>query len=266
MIVRNVAAFTVADLYDWIYEGLSSQIHYQSYGIMPLQRRFLIPSSVARLIQREKGVFRQVEGFFPVQHNRLSFVHLEEHRAFLILQATGPDGETEDRTEIPIPHAHALLDVCAGEVEYVRAKLPIGSYIALVDHILRPSLLHLVTVEFGSPEEANAFRPLEWFGPEVTGQPRFTNQGLAALNGTGGAPDMPLSDVALNSLIDTLDNRLPAQARVPINPPKAKQVHETRASAGPASGIGGATEVSLKDIEAAMMREMELTIRTKPTS
>ncbi|SCY99942.1 CYTH domain-containing protein [Microvirga guangxiensis] len=255
----------VAGLYAAIYESLISAIHFQSFGIMPLQRRFLISSSVARLIQREKGVYRQVEGFFPTQGDRLTFVHLEENRAFLILQTSGPNGEAEDRTEVPTPHAHALLDVCAGEVDYARTKLPIGSYTALVDHIMRPCLLHLVTVEFGSLEEARAFRPLEWFGPEVTGQARFTNQGLA-LNGLSEAPDVPLSNATLNSLIDTLDNRFPAQARMPINPPKAKQDQGTRASAGPASGSGHATEVSLEDIEEAMTREMGLAMRNKPTS
>jgi CYTH domain-containing protein len=262
---RDVTAFVVAGLYAGIYESLSSTIRFVLFSIMSLQRRFLVASSVARLIQREKGVFRQVEGFFPAQRDRFTLVHLEENRAFLILQSSGLEGEAEERTEIPIPHAHALLDVCAGEIDIARTKLPIGSYTAFVDHILRPCVLHLVTVEFGSLEEAQAFRPLEWFGPEVTGQARFTNQGLA-MNEEGGTPDVPLSNAALNSLIDTLDNRFPAQARVTINRPQVKQVEETRVSAGPASGIGHATEVSLKDIEAAMMREMELTIRNKPTS
>jgi len=232
---------------------------------MSFQRRFLLASSLARLIQREKSTFRQVEGFFPAQRDRLSLVHLEENQAFLILKTSGPEGEAEERTEIPIPHAHALLDVCAGEVDYARSKLPIGSHTALVDHILRPGLLHLVTVEFSSFEEASAFRPLEWFGPEVTGQARFTNQGLA-LNEGGGAPDVPLSNAALNSLIDTLDDRFPRQSRVAINRPQAQQLQGANVLKAPASGVAHAIEVSLKDVEAAMMREMELTLRNKPPS
>ena len=37
--------------------------------------------------------------------------------------------------------------------------LPIGEGHALVDEIIRPRALHLVTVEFASEGEAGAFRP-----------------------------------------------------------------------------------------------------------
>ena len=55
---------------------------------------------------------------------------------------------SEDQTEIPVAHARALLDVCAGEVDYTRTGLPIGEGHALVDEIIRPRVLHLVTMEF----------------------------------------------------------------------------------------------------------------------
>ena len=87
-----------------------------------------------------------------------------------------------------------------------------------------------MTVEFTSDGEARGFRPLEWFGPEVTADPRYTNQSIA-LRGLDEAPEILLSDAALNSLIDTLEGRFPAQARVTDNRPKAKQVPVTRAKA-----------------------------------
>jgi CYTH domain-containing protein len=34
-------------------------------------------------------------------------------------------------------------------------------------------------VEFASEEEAAAFRPPGWFGPEVTDDPRYRNRSLA---------------------------------------------------------------------------------------
>ena len=73
---------------------------------------------------------------------------LRRDRGLLILKTVGPDGEVEDETEIPVGHAHALLDVCAGEVDYTRTALPISEGHALVDEIIRPRVLHLVTVEF----------------------------------------------------------------------------------------------------------------------
>jgi CYTH domain-containing protein len=224
---------------------------------MTVRRRFLLTPSFARLIRRERGGLRHVEGFFPEQRDRSSWVRLEEDRGLLILKTVGPDGEAEDETDIPLGHAHALLEVCAGEVDYTRTAVPIGEGHALVDDVTRPRVLHLVTVEFASEEEARGFHPLEWFGPEVTADPRYTNQSIA-LRGLEGVLEIPLSDAALNSLIDTLEGRFPAQARMAITRPKAKQVPVTRAKA---QTSGETVKVNLDEIEAAMMREMEKTLQ-----
>ncbi len=105
---------------------------------MPVRRRFLLTASFARLIRRERGGLRHIEGFFPEQRDRSSWVRLKEDRGLLILKMVSPDGETEDQTEIPAGHAQALLDVCAGEVDYTRTVVPIGGGHALVDEIIRP--------------------------------------------------------------------------------------------------------------------------------
>ena len=224
---------------------------------MTVRRRFLLTPSFARLIRREMGGPHHVEGFFPEQRERSSWVRLEQERGLLILKTADPHGEIENQTEIPVAHAHALLDACAAEVEYTRTALSIGEGHALVDEIIRPRVLQLVTVEFTSDGEARGFRPLEWFGPEVTGDPRYTNQSIA-LRGLEEAAEIPLSDAALNSLIDTLEGSFRAQARVAINRPKAKQVPVTRVKAQTGDQ---ATKVNLEEIEEAMMREMEKTLQ-----
>ncbi len=224
---------------------------------MTVRRRFLLTPSFARLIRRERGGLRQVEGFFPEQRDRSAWVRLEEERGLLILRTVGPDGEAEEQTEIPVAHAQALLDVCAGEADYIRTTVPIGEAHAFVDEIIRPRVLHLVTVEFASEEEANAFRPLEWFGPEVTADPRYSNQSIA-LRGLDGEPEIPLSDAALNSLLDTLDGRFQAQPRMAPNQPKARQVPVTWAKA---QISGEAVKVNLDEIGEAMRREMEKTLQ-----
>jgi hypothetical protein len=108
--------------------------------------------------------------------------------------------------------------------------LPISAGQALADEIIRPRVLHLVTVEFDTEEEARGFRPPEWFGPEVTGDPRYIHQSIA-LRGLADVPEIPLSDAALNSLIDTLEGRFAVQARMAVTRPRAKQVPVTRAKA-----------------------------------
>ena len=150
-----------------------------------------------------------------------------------------------------------MLDVCAGEVDYTRTALPIREAHAFVDEIVRPRVLQLVTVEFASDAEASSFRRLEWFGPDVTADPRYTHQSIA-LRGLDEVPEIPLSDAALNSLIDTLDDRFPTQARVTVIRPKAKQVPVTRAKA---QTSGETVQVNLDAIEQAMMREMEKTLQ-----
>lgn len=224
---------------------------------MTVRRCFLLAPSFARLMQRERGGLRHVEGFFPQRRDRFAWIRLEENTGLLILKTLGPDGEAEDQTEIPVAHAHALLEVCAGEVDYTRTTVPISEGQALVDEIIRPRVLHLVTMEFGTEEEARSLHPPEWFGPEVTGDPRYTHQSIA-LRGLAEAPEIPLSDAALNSLIDTLEGRFPAQARMAISRPRAKQVPVTRAKA---QASGEAVKVNLDEIEQAMMREIEKTSR-----
>ena len=95
-------------------------------------------------------VGHHVEGFFPEQRDRSFWVRLEEERGLLILKTIGPHGEVEDQAEIPAAHAHALLDVCAAEVDYSRTALPIGEGDALVDEIIRPESCTSSRVEFAS--------------------------------------------------------------------------------------------------------------------
>ncbi|MEZ0168267.1 hypothetical protein [Microvirga sp. TS319] len=72
----------------------------------------------------------------------------------LILTAAGSHGEVEDEADIPRAQAEALLGACAGAVDYSRTVLPLGDNPALVDKILRPCVLHLVTLAFDTAEEA----------------------------------------------------------------------------------------------------------------
>jgi len=215
---------------------------------------------VARLIQRERGGLRQIEGFFPEQRDRSFWVRLEENRGLLILRTAGPHGETEEQTEVPVGHAHVLLDVCAGEIDYTRTSLRIGNRDALVDQFNRPRDLHFVTVEFDGEAESREFQPLPWFGPEITAEARYANQAIA-LRGVEQHQDAPLSDEALNGLLDTLENRFSVQPRKATSRPTVKQAPVTKAPAGPSQADRRGVQVNLDDIEAAMMAEMEPTLQ-----
>jgi hypothetical protein len=87
----------------------------------------------------------------------------------------------------------------------------------------------MVTVEFEAANEASSFFPPAWFGPEVTGDAAYGKRTLA-LNGVAQARDVALSNAALDSLLDVLENRF-SLAR--FGAASARQRTETRASEAP---------------------------------
>jgi hypothetical protein len=170
-------------------------------------RLFIIPPSLARLIRKERGGERVVEGYFPDQPGRSAFVQIEESGSSLILEV-GEGAPAEEPTNLPLAHGQALLAVSQGEVEYLRTRLSIGSHEILTLHFVRPRPLDIVAVEVG-PEDGQDLPPLAWFGPEVSAEPAYQHRRLA-LDGAPEAPEAELTNAALNGLLDLLEDRLTA--------------------------------------------------------
>lgn len=173
---------------------------------MVAYRRYLIASSLARLIRKERGGNRITEGHFPNQADRSSFVIVDGDKGSLVLVQPGANGPVEERTDVPRAHAEALLDVTPGKIDYLLTHLTIGTRDIQIARFVTPGPLDMIAVSFESEEEARDFRPLSWFGPDVTSDAGYQNRAIA-LNGPPQAPDVPLSNAALNSLLDTLENR-----------------------------------------------------------
>lgn len=173
---------------------------------MVTSRRYLIASSLARLIRKERGGNRVTEGHFPNQADRSSFVVVEGDKGSLVLLHAGSSGPIEERTEVPRAHAEALLDVTPGKLDYLLTHLTVGTRDIQIVRFVTPGPLDLISVPFESEEEARDFRPLSWFGPDVTTEVAYQNRSIA-LEGAPQAPDVPMSNAALNSLLDTLENR-----------------------------------------------------------
>jgi CYTH domain-containing protein len=172
---------------------------------VPMQRLFIIAPSLARLIRKERGGERVLEGYFPAHPHRSTYVQIEETRSSLILEANG-DGAPEEWADLPPAHAQALLAVSQGQVEYVRTSLSIAAHEIHVLHVVRPGPLDLIALIAG-PEAGGAMPPLAWFGPEVTEDPAYQGRSLA-LSGLPQAPGVEITDVALHSLLDTLEGRV----------------------------------------------------------
>jgi CYTH domain-containing protein len=171
---------------------------------VPMQRLFVIAPSLARLIRQERGGERVLEGYFPDQPDRSTYVQIEETRSSLILEA-GAHEASEERTDLPLAHAQALLAVSQGELEYLRTRLSISSYEIQVLHFIRPAPLDLVAIAIPSEDE-KAFHPLSWFGPEVSAEPAYQRRRLA-LEGVPDARDVDVTNGALNHLLDLLEDR-----------------------------------------------------------
>lgn len=89
-------------------------------------RRFLIAPSVARLIRRNCGSVRTIEGHFASSAEQRIYVHLDPNKSSLVLTTPMPDGFAFDEAEIPRAHAEALIVSCPGKVVYERSQLKIS--------------------------------------------------------------------------------------------------------------------------------------------
>ncbi|MFC1459297.1 hypothetical protein ACETIH_21835 [Microvirga arabica] len=138
---------------------------------MGTQRLFIIAPSLARLIRQETGGERVIEGYFPDQPHRRTYVQVEETRGSLFLEDAGETAH-EERAELPLAHAQVLLAVSQGQVEHVRTRLSIGSHEIQVFHVVRPGAFDLMAIA-KAPEDGREVPPLPWFGPEVNPDPGY---------------------------------------------------------------------------------------------
>ena len=178
---------------------------------MTMLRQFLMAPSLARLIQRERGGERVVEGYFPDRPHHSIYVQVEEDRSSLILSPHGIGGSPEERAGIPTSQAQALLAVAPSQVAYVRTSLLLGSRQIHLQQFTEPGPLCLLSVEVLQQETAE-FQPLSWFGPEVSAERAYLRRRIA-LEGLLPAPEVELTEGALNSVIDLLENGFAAWPR-----------------------------------------------------
>jgi hypothetical protein len=89
-------------------------------------------------------------------------------------------------------------------VTYVRTSLLLGSRQIQLQQVTDPGPLCLLLVEIPQ-RESEAFQPLSWFGPEVSGERAYRRR-RTALEGLPQAPEVGLTEGALNSVLDLLEN------------------------------------------------------------
>src|SRR3954453_20615496 len=209
------------------------------------QRRFLIASSLARLIRKEGGVAgRIVEGYLPARPDRDHFVSLEPGHSYLVLAPAKEGAGEEEQTEVPRAQAEALLAVCAGKVGFECTIVPLrGGTQALLQRFVAPGSLDLLSVEFAAGEDADGFVPPAWFGSEVTQNPAY-HRGSLARAGLPAPEDIPLSNTMLEELLDLLEGTMAAQLGRGASP----NVRDDGSAQGPSDGAFSA-EVPAPSVE-----------------
>jgi CYTH domain-containing protein len=174
---------------------------------MSTARVFLLAPSLARLIEKERGGHRIRQGYFPERPGRSTHVQVEGETGQLILISNHPSGPVEEAADIPRSQAEALLELTAGQVEYLSVSLTIGTQTIMIRRFLTPGPLDLITLTFEQSKQARKFQPLAWFGPEGTEDPAYQSRAMA-LAGRPAAPEVEITDAGLHSLLDTLDGRV----------------------------------------------------------
>ncbi len=175
---------------------------------MTISRRFTLAPAFARLIRRERMATPIVEGHFPDQSERRSFVRLEGEKCVLVLEDRNNEGSTEEeRSEVSRAQGEVLLDVCAGKASYERISLEAPNGIAIhIDRFTAPVLASYIEVGFPDDAAAQGFRPPIWFGaelgPDDVGSPR-----RIALGGKPKLFEGAVQNAAIEALLDLLDQR-----------------------------------------------------------
>jgi CYTH domain-containing protein len=187
---------------------------------------FLLASSLARLIEKERRSHLVRQGFFPDRTGRSAHVQVAGETGHLILVSQPSTSRLEEPAEISQPQAEALLDLTAGRTEYLSIPIDIGSYSAIIQRFVTPASLDLISVAFKHDKAARKFQPPVWFGPEVTSEPTYQVRSLA-LTGLPSTPGVEVTNEALNSLLDTLGDRAGEPQPQPTKVSRVPETFET---------------------------------------
>lgn len=173
---------------------------------MSVTRVFLLASGLARLIERERGGRLVRLGFFPEGAGRSTHVQLDGEAGHLVLVSHSSTEPLKELAAISRLQAEALLELVAGQVELQNISVDIGSHTAVIHRIISPGPLDLITIVFREDKAARKFQPPAWFGPEVTADPTYQTRAIA-LAGLPSPAEVEVTDAALHSLLDILDDR-----------------------------------------------------------
>jgi adenylate cyclase len=149
-------------------------------SIYEIERKYLVQTVPDAVSQSARLPMKQ--GYLVVDEQRLLSVRIrregDAHR-LTIKQGRGRK-RVEIERSLSVGEFEALWPAVLGGLTKWRHRISEGPHPIDVDIFEGPlGGLTLAEVEFASESEADAFTPPEWFGEEVTDDPRYLNQTLA---------------------------------------------------------------------------------------
>ena len=150
---------------------------------MEIERKFLLGTPPPELADAPAHVIEQ--GYLALTPEGVEVrVRRKDGRPFLTVKHGAGLARTEVELPLPGDGWEALWPLTAGRrLRKTRRELPGPGGLTLEVDLYEEALAGLQVVEVEFPDEAAAgrFRPLAWFGREITGDAEFRNETLTRL-------------------------------------------------------------------------------------
>jgi adenylate cyclase len=148
---------------------------------MEIERKFLVPEAPPGL-ERSRST-RIEQGYIAIADDGTEVrIRRRDGAATLTVKSSGGLSRSEEEIEIDAGRFARLWPLTEGRrLEKTRHLIPAEAGLTIELDVYSGGLagLTVAEVEFGSEDAADAFKPPDWFGPEVTDDARFKNQRLA---------------------------------------------------------------------------------------
>jgi adenylate cyclase len=141
-----------------------------------IERKFLIETEISPDLGQQKLI---KQGYILLDKGKQLRVRIIDHQSFLCLKYVNGMNRDEYEYEIPLLDGLEILSKCKHKLEKIRTTIiPVHNEF-IIDIDRYPNGLTVAEVEFKTQELADKFVPIDWFGPEITGQKEYSNITLA---------------------------------------------------------------------------------------
>jgi adenylate cyclase len=137
-----------------------------------IERKFLIDSSFSQDLGPKKLI---KQGYLFQGKGKQVRVRVIDHQSFLCIKYTKGKIRDEYEYEIPLLDGLELLGKCKYKLEKIRTTISPLNHEYVVDIDIYPNGLIVAEVEFKTQEDCDKFKPIDWFGREITGEKEFSN-------------------------------------------------------------------------------------------